>query len=114
MLLGLKTELRIRSPKLKVALAKHAGTARHAWNWGLALTKKLLAHNQANPDDKLKFPTAIDLHLLLVKMVKPQRQWYYEVSKCGNPDEAQESRCIHINLAKQYHPLGTHAVYWCC
>ncbi|NET07373.1 MAG: IS200/IS605 family element transposase accessory protein TnpB [Symploca sp. SIO2B6] len=83
MLLGFKTELRIRSPNQKIALAKHAGTARHAWNWGLALTKSLLAHNQAYPDDKLKFPTAIDLHVLLVKMVKPQHQWYYKVSKCA-------------------------------
>ncbi|NEP02774.1 MAG: helix-turn-helix domain-containing protein, partial [Symploca sp. SIO2E9] len=78
MLLGFKTELRIRSPNLKIALAKHAGTARHAWNWGLGLTKNLLAHNQANPDDKLKFPTAIDLHVLLVKIVKSQHQWYYQ------------------------------------
>ncbi|NEP03341.1 MAG: helix-turn-helix domain-containing protein, partial [Symploca sp. SIO2E9] len=54
MLLGFKTELKIRSPNLKIALAKHAGTARHAWNWGLALTKNLLDYNQAHPDDKLK------------------------------------------------------------
>ncbi|NEO99176.1 MAG: helix-turn-helix domain-containing protein, partial [Symploca sp. SIO2E9] len=77
MLLGFKTQLRIRAPNQKIALAKHAGTARHAWNWGLALTKSLLDHNQAYPDDKLKFPTAIDLHVLLIKMVKPQNQWYY-------------------------------------
>lgn len=83
MLLGFKTELRIRAPKQTIALAKHAGTARQAWNWGLALTKDLLAHNQADPDDKLKFPTTIDLHVLLVKMVKSQHQWHYEVSKCG-------------------------------
>ncbi|NEO99821.1 MAG: helix-turn-helix domain-containing protein, partial [Symploca sp. SIO2E9] len=52
MLLGFKTQLKIRSPNQKIALAKHAGTARHAWNWGLALTKSLLDHNQAYPDEK--------------------------------------------------------------
>jgi len=83
MLLGFKTELRIRSPNQKIALAKHAGVARHAWNWGLALTKNILDYNQENPEGKLKFPTAIDLHKLLVAMVKPECPWYYEVSKCA-------------------------------
>ncbi len=83
MLLGFKTELRIRSPNQKMALAKHAGVARHAWNWGLALTKNILLHNQEYPEEKLKFPTAIDLHKLLVAMVKPECPWYYEVSKCA-------------------------------
>ena len=54
--------------------------ARHAYNWGLWLTKNILNHNQHNPDNKLKFPTAIDLHKLLVAMVKPKNYWYYEVS----------------------------------
>jgi len=83
MLLGFKTELRIRSPNHLMALAQHAGVARHAWNWGLALTKNILDHNQEHPEEKLKFPTAIDLHKLLVAMVKPECPWYYEVSKCA-------------------------------
>ncbi|WP_445173154.1 hypothetical protein, partial [Microcoleus sp.] len=29
------------------------------------LTKNILDHNKAHPDEKLKFPTAIDLHKLL-------------------------------------------------
>nr|WP_293105244.1 transposase [Okeania sp. SIO2F4] len=41
----------------------------------------MLSHNSNNPDSKLKFPTAIDLHKLLVAMVKPKNFWYYEVSK---------------------------------
>lgn len=64
-------------------LFKHAGTARHAWNWGLALTKQILDHNKASPDDKIKFPGAIDLHKWLVALVKPENPWYYEVSKCA-------------------------------
>jgi len=82
MLLGFKTELKLND-KERAALAKHAGTARHAWNWGLNLTKQILDHNRDHPSDKIKFPTAIDLHKWLVALVKPECPWYYEVSKCA-------------------------------
>lgn len=82
MLLGFKTELKLNNQQW-TQLAKHCGVARHAWNWGLALTKNLLEHNKTNPQDKIKFPTAVDLHKLLVTMVKPECPWYYEVSKCA-------------------------------
>ncbi|MEG4507878.1 RNA-guided endonuclease TnpB family protein [Microcoleus sp. F6_B4] len=71
----------------RTALMKHCGVARHAWNWGLWLTKNILDHNQANPDEKLKFPTAIDLHKLLVALVKSENPWYYECSK-STPQQA--------------------------
>ena len=61
MLLEFKTELKPNKSQL-VLLAKNPGTARHAWNWGLALTKQILDHNQANREEKIKFPSAIDLH----------------------------------------------------
>ncbi|MBD2290098.1 IS200/IS605 family element transposase accessory protein TnpB [Microcystis wesenbergii FACHB-1317] len=80
MLLGFKTELKLNNQQSSL-LAQHAGTARHAWNWGLALTKQILDHNKANPDDKIKFPTAIDLHKWLVALVKSEHDWYYKVSK---------------------------------
>ena len=82
MLLGFKTELKLNN-KQRTLLAKHAGVARHAWNWGLALCKGILDNNKANPKEKIKFPTAIDLHKWLVALVKPEKQWYYEVSKCA-------------------------------
>jgi len=82
MLLGFKTELRLNNQQ-RTLLAKHAGTARHAWNWGLGLTKQILDHNHDNPSDKIKFPTGIDLHKWLVAMVKPICPWYYQVSKCA-------------------------------
>jgi putative transposase len=82
MLLGFKTELKINN-KQRMMLAKHCGVARHAWNWGLGLTKQILDHNKANPQDKIKFPTALNLHKWLVAMVKPENEWYYEVSKCA-------------------------------
>lgn len=82
MLLGFKTELKVNNTQ-RILLAKHAGVARHAWNWGLSLSKKILDNNKSNPEEKIKFPTAIDLHKWLVALVKPEYPWYYEVSKCA-------------------------------
>ena len=82
MLLGFKTELKVNSSQ-KILLAQHTGVARHAWNWGLRLTKNILDNNQNQPEDKIKFPTSIDLHKWLVALVKPENPWYYSVSKCA-------------------------------
>jgi putative transposase len=84
----------------RTALRKHCGVARHAWNWGLALTKQILDHNKANPESKIKFPTAIDLHKWLVTLVKSENEWYYECSK-STPQQALMAlreawkRCFH-------------------
>ncbi|MDF5729416.1 MAG: helix-turn-helix domain-containing protein [Rhizonema sp. PD38] len=43
MLLGFKTELKLNNQQ-RTELIKHCGVARHAWNWGLALTKQILDH----------------------------------------------------------------------
>ena len=83
MLLGFKTQLKITSPQTREILAQHCGVARHAYNWGLWLTKNILTHNKNNPEDKIKFPSAIDLHKWLVALVKPKYDWYYSVSKCA-------------------------------
>lgn len=82
MLLGFKTELKLNN-KQRTLLLQHSGVARHAWNWGLALTKQILDHNKSNPADKIKFPSAIDLHKWLVALVKPEHPWYYNSSKCA-------------------------------
>jgi len=82
MILGFKTELKLNNCQ-RTLLKKHAGVARHAYNWGLWFTKNLLNHNKANPEERVRFPSAIDLHKLLVASVKPQNPWYYEVSKCA-------------------------------
>ncbi|MDE5085078.1 MAG: helix-turn-helix domain-containing protein, partial [Trichodesmium sp. St18_bin1] len=44
MILGFKTELHPTNQQ-KTLLAKHAGVARHAYNWGLWLTRNILTHN---------------------------------------------------------------------
>ncbi|WP_414582879.1 RNA-guided endonuclease InsQ/TnpB family protein [Scytonema sp. PCC 10023] len=86
MLLGFKTELKLNNQQ-RITMRKHCGVARHAWNWGLALTKQILDYNKINPDSKIKFPTAIDLHKWLVALVKPENEWYYECSK-STPQQA--------------------------
>ena len=86
MLLGLKTELRLNN-KQRTLLSKHAGTARHAWNSGLALCQAVFNHNLNHPEDKIKFPSSIDLHKWLVACIKSENPWYYEVSKCA-PQQA--------------------------
>jgi len=80
MLLGFKTELKLNNNQ-RTVLLKHCGVSRHAWNWGLALTRAILEHNKINPDSRIKFPSAIDLHKYLVALVKPENPWYYECSK---------------------------------
>ncbi len=80
MRIGFKTELKLNNYQI-TQMAKHAGVARHAWNWGLDLCKKILEYNRENLSEKLKFPSAIDLHKFLVKWVKVENPWYYEVSK---------------------------------
>jgi putative transposase len=80
MRISFKTELKLNNYQ-RIQLAKHAGVARHAWNWGLDLCKKIIDYNRENPAEKLKFPSAIDLHKFLVKWVKAENHWYYEVSK---------------------------------
>ncbi|MEQ9356011.1 RNA-guided endonuclease InsQ/TnpB family protein [Coleofasciculus chthonoplastes] len=74
-----KTKLKLNN-KQATLLAKHAGTARHAWNWGLSLCLTAL-------DNKEKLPTAIDLHQRLVAEVKSVNPWYDEVSPCS-PQQA--------------------------
>jgi len=82
MLLGFQTELNLNNEQ-RTILAKHAGTARHAYNQGLALTQHVIDWNKANPEDKIKFPSAIDLHKWYVASIKPAFPWIYEVSKCA-------------------------------
>ena len=41
MLVGFKTKLNLNN-KQRTLAAKHAGTARHAWNWGLDICLKVL------------------------------------------------------------------------
>ncbi len=61
-------------------LARHAGVARFAYNWGL---EKIIAAKRAG----VKLPTARDLHRELNRLKASEFPWMYEVSKCS-PQEA--------------------------
>ncbi|NET28538.1 RNA-guided endonuclease TnpB family protein [Okeania sp. SIO1I7] len=76
---SIKTKLKVNN-KQKTILAKHAGVARHAYNWGLATC--IAEYKQTK-----KRPSAITLHKRLIAEVKSQNPWYYEVSKCA-PQQA--------------------------
>jgi len=74
-----KTELDLNN-KQRTLCAKHAGTARFAYNWGL---ERKISAFQAG----LSTPTAIDLHRELNALKKTELSWMYEVSKCA-PQES--------------------------
>jgi len=74
-----KTELDLNN-KQRTLCAKHAGTARFAYNWGLARKIETFKSEQT-------VPTAINLHRELNALKKTDFPWMYEVSKCA-PQES--------------------------
>ena len=78
MLLSFKTAL-IPNNKQETAFRKSCGVARHAFNWANAHIKEILDPRKAG--EKIKVPSAIDLHKKLVAEVKSANPWYYEVNK---------------------------------
>lgn len=96
---GYKTELDLNN-KQRTACLQHAGTARYAFNWGLA--KKIEAYKKGE-----KVPTAIDLHRELNKLKQTELSWMYSVSKCApqealrNVDRAYDNFFRKVKLKKQ-------------
>lgn len=79
---SIKIRLELNNKQRSYAL-QHCGVARHAWNWGLSYCKGIEEQNKVLPkEEKIKLPSSIDLHKLLVKEVKSVHSWYYDVSKC--------------------------------
>ena len=69
------------TPMQRQALARHAGAARWAWNWGLAVRTKAWRRRRESLN-------AVALHRLLNRLKRTGRfAWLYEVSKCA-PQEA--------------------------
>lgn len=95
---GFYTEIRANN-KHKTMFSKHCGTARHAYNWGLDLCIKKLSQKE-------KIPSAIDLHKLLVKEVKPQNMWYYESSKCSPQEALRNLEKAFKKFWKETHPMN--------
>ncbi|MFX1512111.1 MAG: RNA-guided endonuclease InsQ/TnpB family protein [Promethearchaeota archaeon] len=74
---GYKFELKLNN-KERSYLRACAGTARFAWNWGLAERLKKLTEKA--PHDR--FTTAIEQHRVLNKLKKTELGWLYQYSKC--------------------------------
>lgn len=74
-----KTELDPTNAQ-RTSLLKHAGAARFAFNWGLAIKKQAM-------EAKEKIPNAIELHRRLNELKKTELAWMYESSKSA-PQEA--------------------------
>ena len=64
----------------RIALAKHVGAARFAYNWGLAHCQEALARGE-------RIPSAMDLHRMWNAWKRQHAPWWVEVSKCA-PQEA--------------------------
>ncbi|GBC81679.1 hypothetical protein HRbin10_00791 [bacterium HR10] len=64
----------------RVALAKHVGTARFAYNWGLARCLEAIEQGR-------RVPSAISLHKEWNRWKRQHAPWWTEVSKCA-PQEA--------------------------
>ncbi|MFX1511443.1 MAG: helix-turn-helix domain-containing protein [Promethearchaeota archaeon] len=74
---GYKVELKVNN-KERSYLYACAGTARFAWNWGLA--ERIRKLNEKIKKDCLT--TAIEQHRELNKLKKAELEWMYRYSKC--------------------------------
>jgi putative transposase len=83
--------------KQKTKFLQHAGVSRHAWNWGLDLCIKKIYAKECTP-------SAIDLHKLLVKEVKPKNAWYYDSSKCAPQQALRYLETAFKRFWKIHHP----------
>jgi putative transposase len=72
----------------RAVLARHAGTARFAWNWGLAERIRLYREREGGA----RFTNAFAQHRQLNARKVDEFPWMYEVSKCAPPRGAEGSR----------------------
>ena len=79
---GYKYELKVNN-KERTLLAMYAGTARFAWNWGLAQRLTRYKENE----EKERYTDAMKQHRALNVLKKSDFSWMYQVSKCV-PQEA--------------------------
>jgi len=64
----------------RIALAKHVGAARFAYNWGLSRYLQAI-------EEKRRIPSAMELHKQWNQWKRENAPWWVEVSKCA-PQEA--------------------------
>ncbi len=92
-MISFKYRLELNNKQMTLAY-KHAGVSRHAYNWGVNLCNK-------KSEAKEKLPSGIDLHKLLVKDVKSENEWYYDVSKCSPQQALRNLNSSWINFFRE-------------
>lgn len=86
----------------RILLAKHAGVARFAYNWGLGLRIDLY-------EQEKKCTNAIAQHKILNKLKQTDFPWMYEVSKCAPQEALRDLDKAYSNYfrgLKQNQPIG--------
>ncbi|MCL6597091.1 MAG: transposase, partial [Firmicutes bacterium] len=73
------------TPRQATALARSAGTARFAYNWGLDICRALLGKH-------LPIPSAMELHRMWNAYKREHAPWAYEVSKCTGQEALRDVR----------------------
>jgi len=81
-------------------LRKHAGCARYAYNWAIAISERIYEEYKITI-------TAIDLNKMFVKMEKSQHNWLYEVSKCAT----QQAIRNYETARKNFHRIQKDSGY---
>jgi putative transposase len=86
----------------RTLLARHAGAARFAWNWGLARRKDALERGE-------RVPNAIEQHREWNQWKKDNAPWAGEVSKCAPQESLRNLDKAFANFwrsRKEGRPLG--------
>lgn len=95
---SIKVRLELNNEQATKAV-KHAGCARHAYNWGVDVCRKAF-------EAKEKIPSAIDLHKKLVAEVKTVHPWYYESSKCAPQQALRNLQTSYANFHRKQKKSG--------
>lgn len=83
----------------RVLLAKHAGTARYAWNW--ALSERIRRYR--DHEGSARFTNAIEQHRELNARKKAEFPWMYQVSKCAPQEALRDLDRAFRNLVRARH-----------
>jgi putative transposase len=92
---GYKTELDLNNEQ-RTACLQHAGTARFAYNWGLARRQ---AHYKATG----KGLNAITLHRDLNALKQTEFPWMYAVSKCAAQEALRDLESAYKHFFRRWH-----------
>ncbi|MFX0182483.1 MAG: RNA-guided endonuclease InsQ/TnpB family protein [Candidatus Hodarchaeota archaeon] len=90
---GYKYELKVNN-KERTLLAKCAGTARFAWNWGLANRKQRFQTQTGTA----RYTDAMKQHKELNRLKQTDFSWMYEVSKCIPQEALRDLECAYHNF----------------